>query len=150
MNRDGHLIYGLLGLVIIETLALCGFLLEFGTVQVLWAALWSLIWYINGCCLPDWDHWKVQDKFFFMGFMHNTSDKPDKWYHTKHRGRWHSLGAMGIYGILILGFSYLIRMQYWCIPAIAGMVGFFMHLFLDQLKKWKDRSNAKNTIKLWK
>ncbi len=85
-----------------------------------------------------------------MKFMHCKEGKKKHWWHTKHRGRWHSLGMMGIYGILITGFSYGIRIRYWGVPAIAGMMGVFMHLLLDQLKKWKDGSQAKNTIKLWK
>ena len=137
MNREGHLFWSMLILII----SMGGFLLyllndyELQSVSV--AIVSSIGTYIFGCIAPDLDHHKIQDKIFLLRWMKNI---------TKHRGHWHSIVAMLIYGgILTIVFYWII--VYWYFPVIIGMFGFFTHLLLDELKNLK--THAKRAIKIF-
>ena len=137
MNRNGHIIWSEFILV----LGMGGFLLylleDYGLRSVSVAILLSIGAYLLGCISPDFDHHKVQEKTFMLRWIQRI---------TKHRGHWHSLFAMLIYGILLsLLLFWLI--QYWYFPVITGMFGFFTHLLLDELKNLK--THAKRAIKLF-
>lgn len=137
MNRNGHIIWSEFILI----LGMGGFLLylleDYGLRSVSVAILGSIAAYLLGCISPDFDHHKVQDKTFLLRWMQKI---------TKHRGHWHSLFAMIIYGgILTLVFFWLIH--YWYFPVITGMFGFFTHLLLDELKNLK--TNGARAIKLF-
>jgi membrane-bound metal-dependent hydrolase YbcI (DUF457 family) len=65
---------------------------------------------------------------------------------SKHRGHFHSLGAMCVYGgLLFLVFYWLIVI--WQAPVIVGMFGYFSHLLLDELKNI--RTNGSRALKFW-
>lgn len=137
MNRDGHVIWSEFILI----LGMGGFLLylleDYGLRSVSVAILTSIATYLLGCITPDFDHHKVQEKTFLLRWMQKI---------TKHRGHWHSLFAMLVYGgILTLVFYWLIL--YWYFPVIIGMFGFFSHLLLDEIKNLK--THAKRAIKLF-
>jgi len=139
MNRNGHVIWSEFILIV----CLAGFLLlllkGFGTWDVSVAIAWSVGLYIFGCTAPDLDHTKVQEKLHI------------KWVGriSKHRGHFHSLLGMSIYGGLCLIPLFIFKMVYWYFPFGSAMFGYFTHLFLDQIKKWVDRSQTRNTIRLW-
>lgn len=139
MNRQGHLISSLALLAIAEALLLVFLLLDYGVLSTLHAAFWSIGFFILGAIAPDFDHRKVQQKI-----------KVIRWFtvYTKHRGHWHSIGAMLIYGGLIF-LTTLWFVKYWGIVVGCGMFGYFSHLLEDQYHKWIHRSQAKNTLKLW-
>ena len=133
INRAGHIIYSELILI----LGMGGFLLYLLNDYGLWTISVTIISciasYLLGCVAPDFDHQKVHKIKWFAKI-------------SKHRGHFHSLGAMCIYGgILFLVFFWLI--SYWWAPVGAGMFGFFTHLLLDEIKNI--RTNGSRTIKLW-
>lgn len=114
-----------------------GFLLfllnGYGLISVSVAIVSSIATYLLGCIMPDFDHKKVH-KTEWLGKI------------TKHRGHFHSLGAMCVYGgIVFLMFFWLIH--YWWAPVGAGMFGFFTHLLLDELKNLK--TNGSTALKFW-
>lgn len=137
MNRNGHIIWSEFILI----LSMGGFLLylleDFGLRSVSVAILLSIATYLLGCISPDFDHHKVQDKTFLLRWMRGI---------TKHRGHWHSLFAMLIYGTIISLLLFRL-IYYWYFPAISGMFGFFTHLLLDELKNIK--TNGSRAIKLF-
>lgn len=133
MNRNGHIIWSEFILIA----GMGGFLIylleDYGLRSVSIAIVLSIGTYLFGCVAPDFDHPKVH-KTEWLGKI------------TKHRGHFHSLIAMCIYGgILFLIFFWLI--YYWQAPVISGMFGFFTHLLLDEIKNIK--THAKRTIKIW-
>lgn len=137
MNRNGHIIWSEFILI----LGMGGFLLylleDYGLRSVSVAILVSVGAYLLGCVAPDFDHHKVQDKIFLLRWMKKI---------TKHRGHWHSLFAMLIYGGIIFSiFFWLIK--YWYFPVATGMFGFFTHLLLDELKNIK--THGSRAIKLF-
>ena len=137
MNRNGHVIWSEFILI----LGMGGFLLylleDYGLRSVSVAILFSIGTYLLGCIAPDFDHHKVQQKTFLLRWMKKI---------TKHRGHWHSITAMFVYGwLLILVFGWI--MVYWYFPVITGMFGFFTHLLLDELKNIK--TNGTRAIKLF-
>ena len=138
MNRNGHVIWSEFILI----LSMGGFLLyllkdDFGLQSTSVAILLSISTYLLGCIAPDFDHHKVQDKTFLLRWMQKI---------TKHRGHWHSLFAMIIYGG-ILTLVFLQFVHYWYFLVITGMFGFFTHLLLDELKNIK--TNGSRAIKLF-
>lgn len=137
MNRNGHVIWSEFILI----LGMGGFLLylleDYGLRSVSVAILLSIAAYLLGCVAPDFDHHKVQEKTFLLRWMQRI---------TKHRGHWHSLFAMLIYGILLMLLLFWL-IDYWYFPVIVGMFGFFTHLLLDELKNLK--THAKRAIKLF-
>lgn len=139
MNRDGHLIWSEFILICFLTTFLAILLLEYGAWDVLVAAGWSIGLFLNGCLLPDWDHHKVQKKLIILRPLGRI---------TKHRGHWHSLSAMAIYGFIILFIMYVFKVKYWYFPVAFGMIGFFSHLLEDQIKTFIN-GHSSNTIKLW-
>lgn len=137
MNRNEHVIWSEFILI----LGMGGFLLylleDYGLRSVSVAILLSIAAYLLGCVAPDFDHHKVQEKTFLLRWMQRI---------TKHRGHWHSLFAMLIYGILLMLLLFWL-IYYWYFPVITGMFGFFTHLLLDELKNLK--THAKRAIKLF-
>lgn len=135
INRAGHVIYSELILI----LGMGGFLVyllsryEPWTISV--TIITSITAYLLGCVAPDFDHQKVHKIKWFAKI-------------SKHRGHFHSLGAMCIYGGLLVPVFYFIpKFDYWWISACVGMFGFFTHLLLDEIKNI--RTNGSRTIKLW-
>jgi hypothetical protein len=137
MNRAGHIIYSEFILI----LGMGGFLLyllnDYGLRSVSIAILLSIATYLLGCIAPDFDHQAVQQKSILLRWMKNI---------TKHRGHWHSIFAMLLYGALLVPIFCWI-MVYWYFPVITGMFGFFTHLLLDELRNLK--THAKRAIKLF-
>jgi len=133
MNRNGHIIWSEFILIIGMGAFLTYLLNDYGLQSVLIAVMSSILVYLLGCIAPDFDHHKVH-KIKWLAKI------------SKHRGHFHSLGAMCIYGgILFLIFYWLIH--YWWIPVGAGMFGFFTHLLLDELKNIK--TNGSRALKFW-
>ena len=133
MNRAGHIIWS--EFILIAGMA--GFLLylleDYSLRSVSIAITTSIATYLFGCLAPDFDHPKVH-KIKWMAKI------------TKHRGHFHSLASMCIYGgILFLIFFWLI--YYWWAPVCTGMFGFFTHLLLDEIKNIK--THGRRAIKLW-
>jgi len=131
MNRNGHIIWSEFILIIAMGIFLIYLLNDYGLRSVSIAILTSIGTYLLGCIMPDFDHPKVQQKMFLLKWMKNI---------TKHRGHWHSLTAMFIYGFfLVIIFGWIVN--YWVFPVITGMFGFFTHLLLDELKNLKTRGS---------
>lgn len=138
MNRNGHVIWSEFILI----LGMGGFLLyllkdDFSIQSTSAAILLSISTYLLGCIAPDFDHHAVQKKSIFLRWMKNI---------TKHRGHWHSIIAMLLYGILLVPVFCFI-MFFWYFPVITGMFGFFTHLLLDELKNLKTKGSR--AIKLF-
>jgi len=133
MNRNGHVIWSEFILI----LSMGGFLIyllnDYGLQSVSIAIILSIGTYLLGCVAPDFDHPKVHKS---------------KWIakYSKHRGHFHSLIAMLIYGVILFLASYWL-IHYWWTIVITGMFGFFTHLLLDELKNLK--TNGSRALKLW-
>ena len=139
MNRAGHVIYSELILILGMGTYLLFLLDHHGLYDVSVAIILSIAAYLLGCVVPDFDHHKVQDKTFLLRWMQKI---------TKHRGTWHSLLGMFIYGIIIaLPVSLLQLTHFWVFPPLAGMFGYFSHLLLDEIKNIKTKGTR--AIKLW-
>ena len=133
MNRNGHIIWSEFILIIGLSSIFSYFLNDYGLRSVLIAMITSFGCYFIGCIAPDFDHPKVH-KMEWLGKI------------TKHRGHFHSLTAMLIYGgLLFLIFFWLIK--YWWAPVGVGMFGFFTHLLLDELKNIK--TGGSRALKIW-
>ncbi len=133
MNRDGHIICSEFLLVI----ALSGIIMTLlGTMPLLTVGS-SIFTFLFGCCAPDLDHPAVQKKLRL------------KWLSriTKHRGHWHSLIGMIIYGGIIV-LPAMLLMSNWFIPVIFGMFGYFSHLAEDDLNSII-KGTKRNAIKIW-
>jgi len=133
MNRQGHIIWSEFILI----LGMGGFLLyllqDFGLRSISVALIFGIAAYLLGCIAPDFDHQRVH-KIKWLAKI------------SKHRGHFHSLIAMCVYGgIIFLVFFWTI--YYWYVPVCAGMFGFFTHLLLDEIKNLK--TNGSRAIKLW-
>jgi len=133
MNRNGHVIWSEFILI----MGLGGYLIyllqDNGLITISVALISGIAAYLLGCIMPDFDHPKVHKIKWFAKI-------------SKHRGHFHSLIAMCIYGgILFLVFYWIIH--FWFIPVGAGMFGFFTHLLLDEIKNIK--TNGSRAIKLW-
>lgn len=94
---------------------------------VLWI---SFIVFLIGCGLPDLD-------FFW-----------------NHRGHFHSIIAMCIYGLILYVFMFLFSIILWYYPVILGCIGFFSHLCEDEFMNiWArikgENYTGKRTLKLW-
>ena len=133
MNRAGHVIWSEFILILGMGGILLYYLEDYGLRSVSLAIVLGIAVYLFGCIAPDFDHPKVH-KIKWMAKI------------TKHRGHFHSLVAMCVYGyILTMIFYWLIR--FWWAPVLSGMFGFFTHLLLDEIKNIK--THAKRTIKIW-
>lgn len=140
MNRDGHIIWSEFILILGMGGMLIYLLRDFGMIDVLYTFLISVGAFLLGCVAPDFDHWRVQKKFHIKWLLNNI---------TKHRGHWHSLIAMGIYGGIISIPCFIMGLEYWYWIVGSGMLGYFTHLLGDQLKKWFTRSDSRNTLRIW-
>lgn len=140
MNRNGHIIWSQFVLVIAMSVALIFLLRDYGTWNVIVATFWSITLFLNGCTLPDWDHEKVQKKFILIRWLK---------YCTHHRGHWHSLVAMVIYGAVIAVIMLLISVIYWMFPVGAGIFGFLSHLIEDDVNRFKLEHKPKRGLKFW-
>ena len=140
MNRDGHLIWSLIVLVGVMSSLLLYTLQELALVELLTGLILSIATFLFGVVLPDWDHHAVQKKIFFIRWLGVV---------TSHRGHWHSIIAMLIYGgaIYLILFPFQIEYNLWIVG--AGMIGFFSHLLEDQLHKFFKGSQARNALKIW-
>lgn len=136
MNREGHLIWSEFILIIGMGTFLIMLLNDYGLIRVSGAFITGVSTFLLGCIMPDFDHKKVQQKIFLLRPLKNI---------TKHRGHWHSLCAMCVYGLVL--FLVFFWMKYWFIPLGVGMFGFFTHLLLDEIKNIK--TNGKRTIKIF-
>jgi len=140
MDRRGHLIASEFILVMCLCVYLIISLREYGTYGVFISTIWSIGTYLFGCILPDFDHPNVQEKMIVIKWLKNI---------TKHRGHWHSLVAMSVYGALILYVMWLFQIVFWQFPVISGMLGFFSHLVEDDLNRYKLKSKPERGVKVW-
>jgi len=133
INRSGHLIWSEFILILGMGYLLLYLLNNYGVISISVAIITSIGSYLLGCIAPDFDHPKVNKSKLLTSI-------------TKHRGHFHSLIAMCVYGgILFLVFFWLI--QFWWAPFCFGMFGFFTHLLLDELKNMK--TNGSRALKFW-
>jgi len=142
MNFKDHLISSLLFLQCISIGFLIGVLLEYGAIEVFVASFLSFYLFLLGVTLPDWDHPAVQKKFRILWWIQLRRI-------TKHRGHWHSLIAMSIYGLLCFGICFFLNITYWQFPTGAGMVGFLSHLIEDDLNRPFLEKKPKRGFKIW-
>ena len=140
MNRNGHIIWSQFFLILYMSIMITIFLKDYGLINVGLANLFSISAYILGCTLPDWDHEKVQKKLVFIRWMRHI---------THHRGHWHSIVAMIIYGALIAAILILLSFIYWFIPPIVGMLGYLSHLIEDDMNRWKLEKKPERGFKFW-
>lgn len=134
-NRAGHVIYSEFILI----LGMGGYLLyllrnDTGIQGISVAIIFSICTYLLGCIAPDFDHHRVHKIKWFAKI-------------SKHRGHFHSFGAMCIYGGLLFLVFYWLLVDYWWMPVNLGMFGFFTHILLDEIKNI--RTNGSRTLKLW-
>jgi len=140
MNRNGHIIWSQFLLIIYMSIILTVLLRDYGLVNVGLANLLSIVAYILGCTLPDWDHERVQKKLVIIRWLKHF---------THHRGHWHSLIAMIVYGVIISGLLFLLSVVFWFIPSIAGMIGYLSHLIEDDSNRWKLEHKPERGLKFW-
>jgi len=133
MNRNEHLIWSEFFLIMALSVMIM-FLLQQAPLLTFFASTGT---YLFGCCAPDLDHPAVQKKIK-MGWLGHF---------TKHRGHWHSILAVLIYGGLLLIPSFLL-FSLWQLPVIFGMFGYFSHLLEDDISSIY-RGTKRNAIKLW-
>jgi len=139
MNKEGHLIWSEFILIIGMGGYLFYLLHDNGNYDVSMAIILSIATYLFGALLPDWDHPAVQKKLFFIKWLGKISH---------HRGHWHSLIAMIFYGIFLFPIFYFIPLfNFWYIPILTGMIGFFTHLLLDEIKNLI--TGGHRAMKLW-
>ncbi len=133
MNRNGHLIFSEFFLVVV-LFAIISVIT--GEVPLLTIGS-SIFAFLFGVCAPDLDHPAVQKKarLKFLG------------RHTRHRGHFHSLIGVGVYGLIVLLPS-IFLMTYWLAPVIFGMFGYFSHLLEDDMNSIYKRTK-RNAIKIW-
>jgi membrane-bound metal-dependent hydrolase YbcI (DUF457 family) len=140
MNRNGHIMWSQFALIIAMGIALVLILRDYGAWNVIVATFWCITVFLNGCTLPDWDHEMVQKKLIFIRWLK---------YISHHRGHWHSLAAMAIYGAIIAAVMILISVVYWFFPVGAGMFGYLSHLIEDDVNRYKLDSKPKRGLKFW-
>lgn len=140
MNRDGHIIWSEFVLILSMGFVLLFTLQGSGLAEIFTGVVLSIMVFLLGVILPDWDHPQVQKKIFFIKWLKRI---------TSHRGHWHSLIAMCIYGGILFLLMIPFKIEYWYWVVISGMFGFFSHLAEDQLTKLIRRTNARNTLKVW-
>lgn len=116
------------------------FLDQYGLKDVLVATIWSIGVFLLGVTLPDWDHHAVQKKLKFIFWLEHI---------TRHRGHFHSIIAVLVYGAVIFLFMWIFSVVYWYFPVIFGMFGYFSHLLEDQVMKWITGSQTTSSIKIW-
>ena len=140
MNKEGHLIWSQIVLIITMGLLLLFTLQELALAELLTGLTLSIVTFLFGVVLPDWDHHAVQKKIIFIRWLGRI---------TSHRGHWHSLIAMLVYGavIYLILFPFQIEYNLWIVG--AGMMGFLSHLVEDQIMKVIKRSQARNALKIW-
>lgn len=139
MNKDGHLKSSMLILIIFFNIYLTYLLIELGFIRIITTIFCSVGFFLFGCLLPDFDHPAVQKKLHF------------KWLGkiTKHRGHWHSLITMMVYGFLIFLVMIIFNFHFWEYPIAFGMCGFASHLIEDDLNRYKLKSKPKRGFKIW-
>jgi len=103
----------------------------------------SLVFFFFGVQLPDWDHEMVQKKLKFIWWLK---------YLCHHRGWWHTIIAVVIYGGFVAGIMALLwwflHFQFWLYPIIFGMFGYYAHLLGDDLNTLKNKVEGKGTVAL--
>jgi len=140
MNRNEHIIWSEFFLILYMSIILSIFLRDYGLINVGISMVISIIAYLLGCTLPDWDHEKVQQKLKIIKWLKRI---------THHRGHWHSIVAMLVYGSLITGLLYLLSVVFWYIPPVAGMLGYLSHLIEDDVNRWKLERKPERGLKFW-
>lgn len=140
MNKEGHIIWSEFVLILGMGLLLLFTLQESGLMERLTGIALSITVFLLGVTLPDWDHPKVQKKLVIIKWLKHI---------TSHRGHWHSLIAMLVYGGILSLIMIPLKIEYWYWIVGAGMGGFFSHLAEDQIMKAIKKNNARNTLKVW-
>jgi membrane-bound metal-dependent hydrolase YbcI (DUF457 family) len=140
MNRDGHIISSEFILICILSGILFFLLADFGLGEVATAIVLSILAFLLGCIAPDFDHHAVQKNMHIKWLLEPI---------TKHRGHFHSIVAMLIYGLLIFLPTYFLSIEYWYFPVIFGMLGYLSHLVEDELQKIVEDSHAAHGLKIW-
>lgn len=138
MNRDGHIIWSEFILICGLSAMLIYFLNQYKLTEVVTGIFLGVGVFLFGAVLPDFDHYKVQEKMHIKWMLGNI---------TKHRGHWHSLVAMCVYGLVIFGVVFPLGIHYWIWIVLAGMFGFFSHLLLDEIQNL--RTGGQRAIKLF-
>jgi len=140
MNRNGHIIWSELVLIVGISSLLLFILREYGLAEILTGIMLSIIVFLLGVILPDWDHPNVQKKIVIIKWLKHI---------TSHRGHWHSLVAMCIYGGILFLLMIPFDIEYWYWVVGSGMGGFLSHLIEDQIHKTVRRTNSRNSLKVW-
>lgn len=140
MNKEGHIIWSELVLILGMGSLLLFILREYGLAEILTGIVLSIIVFLLGVILPDWDHQKVQKKLVVIKWLKHI---------TSHRGHWHSLIAVCVYGGILFLTMIPFNIEYWYWVVGAGMGGYFSHLAEDQIMKAIKKNNARNTLKVW-
>lgn len=140
MNKEGHIIWSELVLILGMGSLLLFTLRESGLAEILTGIVLSIIVFLLGVILPDWDHQKVQKKLVVIKWLKHI---------TSHRGHWHSLIAVCVYGGILFLTMIPFNIKYWYWVVGAGMGGYFSHLAEDQIMKAIKKNNARNTLKVW-
>ena len=118
MNRSGHIIWSQMIMIIGLMTFLTILLQDYGIKKVITVVISALIFFLLGVTLPDWDHEKVQKKLILIKWLKHI---------TSHRGHWHSLIAVCIYGGIIFLILFPFNIEYWYWIVGAGMGGYFSH-----------------------
>ena len=133
MNRNGHIIFSEFFLII----ALFFIIMYLTQVTPLLTVGASILVFLLGVCAPDLDHPQVQRKVHL------------KWLgrHTRHRGHFHSITGMIVYGLIVSAATFFI-LTYWLVPVVFGMFGYFSHLLEDDLNSLV-KNTKRSGIKIW-
>jgi membrane-bound metal-dependent hydrolase YbcI (DUF457 family) len=134
MDKNQHIIFTMGIFNFFSTLFILLFLSGFINIpaynykHVFIAGIWVVIFFHFGAIAPDLDHEGVQKKWYFFYI---------RWIGklTKHRGHFHSLFAMCVYGFLVGILMWFLGVKYIWYPIIAGMFGFYTHLLADDLMR---------------
>lgn len=140
MNRDGHIISSEFILICILSTILFILFADFGMGEVATAIILSIVTFLLGCIAPDFDHHAVQKKMHINWLLGRI---------TSHRGHFHSIVAVMIYGILIYLPLYFLGVEYWYFPVAFGMTGYLSHMIEDELQRLVEGSQAAHGLKIW-
>jgi len=139
MNKQGHLISSLLILVFAMGTFITLLLRDYGAIEVLITTYISILLFLLGCTLPDWDHERVQQKLIFIRWLK---------YISHHRGHWHSIIAALIYTGLVFPFVYIF-LTFWYFPVGCAFFGYISHLVEDDLTRFTKEKKPERGFKIW-
>lgn len=138
MNKKEHLFFNSCVYGLISNIFLFIFLYQYGIIEILITLVMCQVVFMIGAILPDFDHHKVLDKYWWAFWK--------RWVH--HRGHWHSIGAALIYSLLV-GFPmfFIVGLNFSIIIAFGAYLGYYSHLFADSIRSLK--TGSKTVWKKW-